>query len=487
MSHVGPRLPSQDCRPEDCRRAGELRLVDRALDRTTGRARFTYDLDGESFEETLDVPSSAAQPEDEAAQAALDVVLDACHVVIGTSYFKLTAPRRLVLARPAPLSLLTLARLTYDEGMREFAVRNHLGVPLHTDIVAEVVTDVTPAGGDLCTAPGGGDLCMAPGSGLAPPAAPTGEGVLAPLGGGKDSAAVLTLLPGATGFCVSPTPAQSALASAAGVQLLEARRTLDPHLAEATARLGSMNGHVPVTAINSSVSVLVALLTGHGTVVMGNERSASEATRVVGGVPVNHQFSKSLTMEAALQEVFAGAGVNYFSLLRQLSELSIAGIVARSPLRSHFLSCNRAFRLARPSADAQGWCLECAKCLFTFLCFAVHVSPERAVTIFGGNPLAHLANVEGFKALWSDEDKPFDCVGERAESAVAMSQLAGDAVWAGFPVVAALGLQATAAAAAMGARMATLVKPGGPHLMPEKYAALARAGALLAASEGARP
>ncbi|HET9059150.1 MAG TPA: hypothetical protein VFN61_04455 [Acidimicrobiales bacterium] len=462
MSRAGP-----DAATHPPVRGTELRLTERVLDEGTGRAEFAYDLDGERFVETLELGPTSG-PGTGPPQAALDLVLDACHILMGTSYFKLTAPRRLVLARPAPKNLVDVARLAYDEGMREFAVRNGLEVPLRTEIVAKEMGAALTAGTRFNAVP-----------------LPPGQGVLAPIGGGKDSAAVLTLLPRATGFCVSPTPAQSALAAAAGVELLEARRHLDPHLAQATTRPGSMNGHVPVTAINSSISVLAALLNGYGTVVMGNERSASEPTRVVGGVAVNHQFSKSLAMEAALQDVFAGAGIDYFSLLRQLSELSIAGIVARSALRSHFLSCNRAFRLSRPAASAQGWCLECAKCLFTFLCFAVHMAPDDAHAIFGGDPLGTAANVPGFRELWSDEDKPFDCVGERAESAVAMARLAQDVRWAGSTVVMALGAEAAEAAAAMGADMAELVRPGGPHLMPEQFAALASAAASEAAGKEA--
>lgn len=442
-------------------RGGRLRLVDRSLDPVTGRCVFGFDMDGDYFEETLELaPPTLTAPVPAPARGglppgALDLLLDACHVVMGTSYFKLRAPRQVLLVRPAPPALSSLARLVYDEGMREFAVRNGLGVPLETEIVAE------PADPPTLTRP------------ATAPLPPTGEGVLAPIGGGKDSAAVLTLLPRATGLSVSPTPVQRRLVAAAGVAFLEVQRHLDPRLHEATSRPGAMNGHVPVTAINSAVSVLAALLNGHAAVVMGNERSASEPTLIVGGAPVNHQFSKSITMEAALQRVFEQAGVAYFSLLRQLSELSIAGIVSRSSLRGSFLSCNRAFRLSRPLDSPQGWCLECPKCLFTFLSFTPHVGPGEAEAIFGGNPLAHEHNIDGFRQLWSEDAKPFDCVGERGESALAMARLGPSPLWGAYPVVQALAQEAGSTAKALGAVFEDLLQPGGPHLMPEEYAALA--------------
>src|SRR5690606_17468678 len=130
------------------------------------------------------------------------------------------------------------------------------------------------------------------------------ERPLAPLGGGKDSAAVLTLLPEATGLAVSATPIQREMAGAAGVELIEIGRTLDPRMLE-RSDLG-FNGHIPITAINSALAGLAAHLHGFDSVVMGNERSASEATRWVDGFAVNHQHSKSLAFEVALHAALAG-------------------------------------------------------------------------------------------------------------------------------------------------------------------------------------
>src|SRR5690606_29495006 len=135
-----------------------------------------------------------------------------------------------------------------------------------------------------------------------------------------------------------------------------------------------------------------------------------------------------------------------------LSEVAIAGIVSESgALLPHFLSCNRAFRRSRADDDPQTWCLECPKCLFTFLVFAPWLTPERAVEVFGGNPLDDPTRAEGFRDLWHPERKPFDCVGERAESAAAMVRLAADPSWRGSVVVKELSGDATSMAAELDA------------------------------------
>jgi hypothetical protein len=230
---------------------------------------------------------------------------------------------------------------------------------------------------------------------------------------------------------------------------------------------------VPVTAINSAISTLVAVLGGYDPVVFANERSADEETMSVGGVPVNHQYSKSYEFERLFAAATAEVGVTYFSLTRQLSELATVAAVAALPLREHILSCNRSYTqrhmgLGDGTEATQRWCLHCDKCLFTFLMFAVFLSPAEAERMFGGNPLADPSLVEGFRVLWAT-DKPFDCVGERAESAAALAHLAGTRAWGGQPVVRELGEEAAAFAAATGSTVAGFLPPRGGHAVPERY------------------
>ena len=420
------------------RRGGTFVLAERELDVATGKGAFRYELDGEGFEEVVRLPAGGASPD----PAALDVLLDLCHVAMGTSYFKLSAPAHLRIKRATAPALIELARRLYDDGLREFAVTNDLGVPLTTDIDA-VADEPLPA------------------------LAPRGERALLPIGGGKDSAAMLGIVPQATALAIGATEAHERLAAAAGVDLMRVERTLDPLLAQRTAT--GMNGHIPVTAINSSLSVLVAALHGYDFVVMGNERSASEPTVMVDGVPVNHQWSKSFACEKLLHDAVAPSGVAYFSLLRQCSELTIAGLVARDErLRPNFLSCNRAFKLSRERGQPQVWCLDCPKCFFTFLCFAPFVTPAEAVHIFGGNPLADAANGDGFADLW--RAKPFDCVGERGESAFAMAWLAELDAWKRHPVVEALAPEAAAIADGLGVTRDAVLTAHGPHLVPADVA-----------------
>ncbi|PRY52158.1 hypothetical protein LY71_101535 [Geodermatophilus tzadiensis] len=421
--------------------AGTFVVADRTFDPATGEAAFTYRLGDDAFTErlTLDPALLAGGP----APAALDAALDLVHLVMGTSYYKLAAPGRVTVERPVTAAQAAVAAAAYTHGLGEFAAVNRLPVPHRVEFDLEL---------------------REPG----PPPAPGERGALLPVGGGKDSALALVVIPDGTALAVNPTGAQREVARAAGAPLVEVRRRLDPLLAERTAQ-GGLNGHVPVTAINSAISTLAAVLGGYDPVVFANERSADEETLTVGGVSVNHQYSKSFAFEQLFAAAAAEVGVGYFSLTRQLSELATVAAVAALPLRTSILSCNRSYTQRHTGGQAeQRWCLHCDKCLFTFLCFAVFLRPAEAVEVFGGNPLDDASLADGFRKLWATE-KPFDCVGERAESAAAMAHLAASRSWGDAPVVRALGAEAADAAEVTGATVARFLAPRGAHAVPPRY------------------
>ena len=96
---------------------------------------------------------------------------------------------------------------------------------------------------------------------------------------------------------------------------MRAEREIDPQLLR-SRELGFLNGHVPVTGIISAIAVLAATLDGRDAVVIANEWSASIPTLEVDGVPVNHQYSKSGTFEAAFRGVLALSRRGLRALLR---------------------------------------------------------------------------------------------------------------------------------------------------------------------------
>src|SRR5690606_14575399 len=148
------------------------------------------------------------------------------------------------------------------------------------------------------------------------------------------------------------------------------------------------NGHIPVTAINSAILVVAAVLYGFDAIVFSNERSASSATLEYDGREINHQWSKGWAFEAAFDDLVrasVAADLHYHSLLRPLSELAVAARFARERRYDDvFSSCNRNFRLRGPRPTDR-WCGQCPKCHFVFLALAVFMPKPRLLAIFGRN------------------------------------------------------------------------------------------------------
>jgi hypothetical protein len=397
-----------------------FRIVDHHYDHSSRTASLRYGLDDRySFEETVifETEPPSDRPVDE---AGLDRALHHLHVAAGTSYYKTAAPLSIEVEGTGLTAFESeFHRHLYDDGLREFALSNGLPVPRPVKIHAAAAS---PVGADgLRTRRAGG--------------------LVVPIGGGKDSMVLIEAVRhlGPRLLAVNPHPLVIELAAASGLELIVVRRRLSPELARLNAS-GARNGHVPITAIVSLIAVAGSYVYGYDAIAMAIERSASEETRLVDGVPVNHQYSKSLDFEILLQRLLAESidpGIAYGSALRQYSELSIARAFARlTGYHPTFCSCNTAYRQQAAAGDR--WCGHCPKCRFVGLMLAPSLSPDALVAIIGRDMFDDPDQVEGFAALMSEEGKPFECVGERGESAAALRMLSDLPGWKDKLVVAAL-------------------------------------------------
>lgn len=246
---------------------------------------------------------------------------------------------------------------------------------------------------------------------------PYSKGVLIPIGGGKDSAVTLELLRSAGepiyAYIINPRGATVSTTRAAGMRedrIISVRRTLDPNMLELN-RQGYLNGHTPFSALVAFSGILAARMYGLDQVALSNESSANEST--VQGSTVNHQYSKSFQFEKDFHEYasrYLPGSPYYFSLLRPLSEFQIARYFAgQKEYHSIFRSCNVGSR-------TDSWCCHCPKCLFVYLILSPFLSPDEIKEIFGKNMLedgSMQATLEQLTGI--QEEKPFECVGSRAE------------------------------------------------------------------------
>jgi UDP-N-acetyl-alpha-D-muramoyl-L-alanyl-L-glutamate epimerase len=425
-----------------------------------------YSVDGRRFEERVTL-SPHGRWESPAAYAAARLVF----LLAGVSYYKTAAPPLIDLGQTAITDTERgFLGSYYLEGLGEFSYRNQIDLaPLR--IEGPAAPDTPP-----------------------PAAVPDGQPrVLVPFGGGIDSIVTVEEIrqrADAALFVASrPGDMFAAIerpAAVTGLPVVRAGREIDPQLLR-SSELGFLNGHVPVTGILSAIAILAAVLEDRDAVIMSNEWSASIPTLEHRGQPINHQYSKSESFEAAFRDVLArtGAGLpDYFSLLRPRTELWVAEkFAALKKYHGTFRSCNRAFHIDK-SLRLDHWCGHCDKCCFIDLILAPFLPAAELERIFAGGdlppaagsrePLADPAQADRFRTLLgtSAHNKPFECVGEVNECRAAALLAARRPDRANSKLLAELAAEVAALPdTPSSAASAALLRPVGAHFIPAAFAA----------------
>ncbi len=383
------------------------------------------DPDSVRFVETLTLPSPPfLKPEKE---VEFNRALFALHLIGGISYFKTCLPKKIVI-RSGTLTKdqAEFWNSVYENGLGEFFYRNDIDftglIHFPSDTAAKAPEVLKKGDWE-----------------------PTGK-VLLPIGGGKDSVVTAELLRASshiTLFRMGHHPLIDRLAKEMKLPLLTIKRALAPELFALNSS-GALNGHVPITAYLSCVTILTAILYDFDEVAMSNEKSADVGNVEFKGKKINHQWSKSDEFEKAFKKylkTFVTNRVEYSSKLRSMTELEIAGQFVKYP--QYFpctTSCNTNWRILKknsppPQGEGLGeramraWCGKCPKCAFVFALYAAYL-PKKALTeIFGKNLFDDAALIPLYKELLGLKGfKPFECVGtpEETKEAFHLAQKRGD-------------------------------------------------------------
>jgi hypothetical protein len=388
------------------------------LDVTVDTLSATFDLEGRRFTERIQF--EGVGPLDAPAVTALAQLW---FLVAGLSYYKAGAAKRIdVGALPLGAKGRALLESALHDGLGEFAFRNDL--PL-SDVIIE-----------------GG----APVERFDPFIDP--RRVLTPFGGGIDSVVTVTQLRDHVDqalFVVSPAGGRfeplEETAAVTGLEIVRATRWLDPAILEGSDDF--YNGHVPVTAMVTLLAAVAAVASGRGGVALSNEHSSSVANLRWYDTDINHQWSKSWNAERLLADAIAervSDELSVASYLRDRSELWVAKVFSEeTQFHQVFRSCNRAFSQVSAQRVAK-WCGECDKCLFVNLVLAPFLSRAALKTIFACEPLSDPQREAQLRTLVGVglDHKPFECVGDPDESAVALREVASRDEWRDVPLLAEL-------------------------------------------------
>ncbi len=357
-------------------------------------------------------------------QRAFEQALELLSLIAGISYYKAGLARNIAIeGLSVTEDTASFLRNLYQHGLAEMLWKAGLE---HFEVPAFPVTQQRHS---------------------APADFPLNRRNLLAMGGGKDSMLSAHLLKAGQQDTQAAFVGHSSLIAhsieVAGLPALQIRRKLDPKLSLLNEQ-GAFNGHVPVTAINSAILVLAALLYDHDRIIFSNEHSANEANFInTAGRAVNHQYSKSLAFEQAFARQLNShihPTLQYVSLLRPWNETRILQLFSQLPqYHLHFSSCNRNFHLQGSRNSESLWCGQCPKCHFTFLGLAAFLPETELMRIFGRNLLQDRAQIGGFAALAAlGHFKPLECVGTVEESRALLAHLQAVPNWQSTAVLQAL-------------------------------------------------
>lgn len=258
----------------------------------------------------------------------------------------------------------------------------------------------------------------------------TYDGYVVAVGGGKDSIVSLELLKDIHNkkvFIINNRKVCFDCANLAGFKddnIINVERLYDTKIVELNNK-GFLNGHTPISSCIAFIGYLSAYLNGIKYVVLSNESSANEAS--VKGTNINHQYSKSFEFEKDFRwytKTYLTDKIEYFSLLRPLSELQIMKIFTKYPKYfNHFVSCNNGGK-RKNIGIKDGWCLNCSKCLFIYIIMSNYVNEDEMIKVFGENLLDKKEMLNYFlELLGKKESKPFECVGTIDEVSYVVNNL----------------------------------------------------------------
>lgn len=412
-----------------------------------GEVSFGYGVDDKyEFVEKFVLPNPPRELTEQQKQA-LHQVLKYWHLAAGISYYKAFLPDNIVLdSYEINSQEAEFFERFYVNGLGEFAVRNNLHFfekikfPFQQGLTRETI-----------------DLHF-------------NDEALLPIGGGKDSCVTAELLRDlnikTTAIaCGEPKPITNVIAKS-GMDKIIIKRKIAPELLRLNESGEVYNGHVPITGILAFMLWAVAIIYNKKYVVMSCERSASSGNMVFDGVKINHQYSKSYDFESDFYELSKKITpeFRYFSLLRPISEIHIAKLFVQKCAKYFevFTSCNKAFKLDEEKRLGH-WCGDCDKCRFVFLILAPFMNKDKLIEIVGKNPLDDENQLQGYEELLGlSGHKPFECVGEFAESKWALTQLAAQSEWQNDCVVKALSNRIQNDGH-------NLFVPNNQHIIPERF------------------
>lgn len=390
------------------------------FDYDAGSASFHYSFDGQlKFTESIQFESKITSSFN---KKQIRKTLELYHLVAGVSYYKAYfTPEIEVKSTELDQSQAEFLNNLYLKGLGEYLYINELD-PNDIAKFQPNKAEVTSEQHDYSTEQ-------------------LRQGTLVMIGGGKDSLVTAELLERGgkdfASFRINSLPWVDKQMKMIGQPVLKVRRDIDSKLTELNKK-DAYNGHVPLSAINSALAVIAAVLFGYEHIIISSESSADIPNTKYKGMDINHQYSKSYEFEQALASYihkYISPNIKYFSLLRPYSEIKITELFAKfawDKYKYNFSSSNENFKL--DSDKKLKWDTNSSKTLSVFGMLAAYLPKSELLDVFGYDLFADPKNKSTWAELVGDKGiKPFECVASTEEMQYALTKAEESGEWEQIP------------------------------------------------------
>lgn len=342
----------------------------------------------------------------------VDGLLQAIHIALGISYYKLFVPPTIEHPYAMTAETADFWNTIWRRGLGEFLYTNKLDIEKLAQFKQQ---DGLKPTGEKTTA--------------------WQQKAMLGLGGGKDSVVGGELLKAinvpfeafvlATGEHLGQT---KEVATAMSVPINAIERRIDKTLLKLNERADAYTGHIPISIIFALVGSILAANNRYSYTVVANEASASTPQINSNGNHVNHQWSKSFESEQGLQNYLhqtVSRQLTYFSAIRPLNSVTVAKLFSNYPTYfTKFTSDNFVFRIDQSKRPNGRWSLNSPKSLSSFILLAPWLNEASLREIFSRNFLNEDTLVELFLRLVGKQGTPpLDCVGTIKELKASLNTL----------------------------------------------------------------
>lgn len=351
----------------------------------------------------------------------IKAALEAIHMIIGTSYFKMYAPKKIVHPYAFKPEQATFWNTMYTQGMGEYYYVNAIDFRKY----ALFSSDNKESSSHLSSFF-------------------SSDKALVLHGGGKDSIVSVEIAKKAEMdfdiISLHKSHIQELAAEAIGKKLINVERKLDQQMLAKTKSGEVLNGHTPIVTVYAFIAVLYALINKYSYIVASHEASANYGNVEYLGMQVNHQWDKSIDAEKLIQTYIAHnitCDVTYFSLLRPLHELTIVEIFTHYPQYfTKFSSSNHNFTQVDGTSSRWDLTYSKGKVEFIFALFSAWVTKDTMLHIFDDIYFDHNELLQRYKELLGVVGvKPLDCVGTPEETALALYLASKNGEYSDSPIM----------------------------------------------------